>query len=158
MAIKLICDRDQFRGGRTSGVRWLDWQRDFEIAQRFWPPAVPLTRQGWDEARDAGYLYCAVIQKDQIVSMGAEFRFSNNAWMLAAVSTAAPYRRQGYARRVATFVTAHILDSGRVATCETNDDNVAMLRTAESIGFRWSEPPVPFGGPRTSSGSVTSDG
>jgi hypothetical protein len=36
---------------------------------------------------------------------------------------------------VVSLVTAHILDVGRRATCTTAQDNLAMQRTAESVGF-----------------------
>ena len=46
------------------------------------------------------------------------------------------FRRRGYATRVVAFVTAHILASGRVATCSTGEDNIAMRATARGVGFR----------------------
>jgi RimJ/RimL family protein N-acetyltransferase len=143
MTTKLKCDRSDFRGTDTSAVRWLEWDADFEMARQFWPTGIPLTRQMWEEARDAGYRYCAVVEGKEIVALAAEYRFSDAAWMLAAVRTSDRYRRRGYGKMVTSFVTKHILDSGRIATCEARDDNLAMIRTAESIGYRRSEQPAP---------------
>jgi RimJ/RimL family protein N-acetyltransferase len=141
---KLICDRGTFVAAECGAARWLDWDADFEMAQQYWS-RIPcaLERKDWDEARDAGYRYCAIIQDKQIVALAAEYRFSDEAWMLAAVSTAEARRRRGYGKQVCSFVTAHILESVRLATCETRVDNVPMIRTAESIGFRRSEPSPP---------------
>ena len=46
------------------------------------------------------------------------------------------YRGKGYAKAVCSFVTAHILASGRSATCSTRADNTSMLRVATALGFR----------------------
>jgi predicted GNAT family acetyltransferase len=120
-------------------VRWLDWDRDYPLARTFWPADKPLTREIWEQARDLGYRYCAIVEADEIASIAAEWRYSDKAWEVAAVGTAPTYRRQGYARSVVSFVTAQILGAGRVATCTTERDNVAMIRTAESVGFQIEE-------------------
>ncbi len=133
--LKFTCSEATFRSVGSGAVRWLDWLADFEIAQRFWPPEIPLTRQIWKEARNAGYRYCAVVENTQITAIAAEYRFSDDAWMLAAVGTAEANRRRGYGKQMCAFVTAHILESGRIATCETYEDNLPMIRTAESIGY-----------------------
>lgn len=134
--VRFTCDRGTFLGGESAAVRWLDWDADYEMAQQFWPPGIPLTRQVWEEAWDAGYRYCAVVEGKRIVALAAEYRFSDEAWMLAGVRTAEPHRRRGLGKQVCAFAVAHILGSGRLATCETREDNLAMMRTAESIGFR----------------------
>ncbi len=71
--------------------------------------------------------------------MAAIWRYSNEAWELAAVSTRPEFRQRGYGQSVASFVTAAILGQGRLATCLTAGDNTAMRRTAESIGFYHAE-------------------
>ena len=137
--VKLRCTREQFRPGTIDRVRWLDWDRDYPLARAFWPPDMPLAREVWDEARALGYHYCAIVEEDEIASIAAEWRYSDGAWEVAAVRTAPAYRRRGYARSVVSFVTAQILDAGRVATCTTGHENIAMIRTAESVGFEIEE-------------------
>ena len=44
-------------------------------------------------------------------------------------------RRRGYGQAVVSFVTGHILAAGRLATCSTSSDNLAMQRMAEAFGF-----------------------
>ena len=137
--MKLICDMGTFRPADTSKVRWLDWEADFTLAQQFWPPGVPLSKQDWQQARKDGYRYGAILEEGRIAAIAAERRFSEHAWMVAAVRTAPRLRRRGYGKSVVSFITAHILAAGRTATCGTRDDNVAMISTAESVGFKSSE-------------------
>ena len=59
--------------------------------------------------------------------------------MVAAVSTALAFRQRGYGKAVVCFVTAHILEQGRKATLLTANMNVAMHKTAESVGFYHSD-------------------
>ncbi|MHC4479728.1 MAG: GNAT family N-acetyltransferase [Planctomycetota bacterium] len=134
--VKLTCDEASFRPVDSGSARWLDWDEDFALAQQAWPQDARLSRQEWEQARADGYCYCAIVEDGQVVSIAAEYRFSEEAWMVAAVKTAPPFRRRGYGKEVVSFVTAHILDAGRKATCETRDGNLAMIRTAESVGFR----------------------
>jgi predicted GNAT family acetyltransferase len=120
-------------------VRWLDWDQDYPLARAFWPPDFPLTQEVWEEARALGYRYYAIVEGDEIASIAAEWRYSDEAWDVAAIVTAPAYRRQGYAKSVVSFVTGQILEAGRVATCTTQHDNIAMIRTAESVGFQVEE-------------------
>jgi RimJ/RimL family protein N-acetyltransferase len=134
--IWLKCTKDDFQPANCDHVRWLDWDPDFELASSMWPVDCPLTREVWIQARADGYRYCGAFVGKTIISIGAEYRYSEPAWMVAAVRTATAFRRKGHAKGVVSFVTAHILDAGRVATCCTAENNAAMIRTAESVGFR----------------------
>ncbi|MBN2391460.1 MAG: GNAT family N-acetyltransferase [Anaerolineae bacterium] len=136
MCVELICTLSDFHPASASHVHWLDWEQDFALAQAFWPPDLPLTPEIWAEARDLGYHYCAIVEDGQIASIAAEYRCVDDAWMVAAVGTAPAFRRCGYAKAVVSFVTQGILDAGRVAFCQTREDNLPMIRTAESVGFR----------------------
>jgi len=133
--LRLECTTDTFRPVSFDHVRWLDWDRDFTRAQAFWPSDKPLTRDIWDGARDEGYTYCAIVLDGQVVSMAARYCYADDEWMVAAVGTHAEFRRRGFGQKVVSFITADILDTGRLATCFTAEDNVAMIRTAESVGF-----------------------
>ncbi len=95
-----------------------------------------LTHTDWVEAHNLEYTYAAIVEDCRIISCAAVWRYSEEAWEVAAVITREGYRRRGYSKRMAAFVTRHILQNGRRATCTTNDDNAAMLATAKSVGFR----------------------
>jgi len=127
------CIAQTFRPFQRYPVRWLDAEADYDLARAYW--SRPLTQEDWRQFKADGYEYAAIVEDGQIFSLAAAWRYSDTAWEVAAVSTAPEKQQQGYARTVVSFVTAHILASGRKATCLTMQDNVAMQRTAESVGF-----------------------
>jgi RimJ/RimL family protein N-acetyltransferase len=133
--VSLTCTVTTFRPCQVYPVRWLDWDADFERAQGLWPMDFPLTHEVWEEAREAGYRYCGVVEGETLVACAAVWRYSDAAWEVAAVCTREAYRRQGYGRAVVSFATAHILAQGRVATCHTAVTNLAMRRVAARVGF-----------------------
>jgi RimJ/RimL family protein N-acetyltransferase len=137
--VRYVCTRETFRPAEHAQVRWLTWDDDFSLVQGYWKAGGhTLTRDQWLEARSLGYTYCAIVQDECIISLAAVWRYSEAAWEAAAVSTRQEYRRQGMAKAVISFVTEHILDEGRVATCTTGEGNLAMRRTAEAVGFVYS--------------------
>ena len=136
--VRYKCTKDTFRPSINHPVRWLDWEQDFELVQKRWKKLEPRAfRKMWQSAPQEGYQFCAIVDGEKLVAVAAVLRYSEEAWMLAAVSVDDPAdRRQGYAKSVCSFVTAAILDAGRTATCITRADNIPMQRTAESIGFQ----------------------
>ena len=134
------CSSATFRPQPRYPVRWLDWERDYDLVRTIWPDEVSLSRETWLEARELGYRYCAVVEGTRLLAIAAVWCYSGTAWEVAAVRTRPDARRRGYAHAVVSFVTAYILDSGRRATCTTGLDNAAMQRTAESVGFARIEP------------------
>ena len=131
------CTSDTFRPFDRYTVRWLEWEPDFTLAQAYWDSRQsPLSHETWLEARDLGYRYAAVVEGGMIRSIAACWRCSDPAWELAAVGTREEFQRRGYAKAVCSFVTAIILEAGRTATCTTDDDNLAMQKTAESLGYQ----------------------
>jgi hypothetical protein len=129
------CTRETFRPSALYPVRWLEPDRDYELAQAFWPTAVPLSREAWTEAYQLGYQYGALIEREHILSLAAVWRNAPTTWEVAAVRTHPAARRLGYAKTIVSFVTQHILAAGKMATCTTDAGNLAMQRTAESVGF-----------------------
>ena len=135
--IHLACTPADFVAQDASGVRWLDRVADYALARELWVAlGHALSEQDWGEAHDLGYTYAALVEAGKIASIAAVWRYSEPAWEVAAVSTRPEYRRRGYSTRVVAFVTTHILQHGRLATCTTRDDNAAMLATARRVGFR----------------------
>jgi RimJ/RimL family protein N-acetyltransferase len=131
----LICTPDSFRPADCSRVRWLDWENDYSLAQAYWPQDPPLSREDWEQNRAEGFRYCAIVEHEAIAALAAVWTYSETHWEVAAVSTALAFRQRGYGKAVVCFVTAHILEQGRKATILTESTNVAMLKTAESVGF-----------------------
>lgn len=131
----LICTLDSFRPGDCSRVRWLDWENDYLLARAYWPQDPPLSREDWAQNRAEGFRYCAIVEQEAIAALAAVWTYSQTHWEVAAVSTAPASRQRGYGKAVVSFVTAHILEQGRTATIWADYSNVAMLKTAESVGF-----------------------
>lgn len=134
--VHYICTQPTFRATMAHPVRWLVWEEDYPLMREFWPPHIGLSPQDWEEARASGYEYCAVIENGRAMAVAAVLRTSAAEWMLAAVMTRPEARHQGYAKSACSFATAHILKSVSTATMMTEDGNIAMRKTAESIGFR----------------------
>lgn len=116
----------------------MDWDKDFALVRAFKP--FPLSRQQWERSRHEGYSYCVVVENGEIVSWAGEKRLSDEVGEVVEVETVPPWRRKGYGKAVTSFATSHILEVCRLAMCKTRDDNLAMIRTAESIGYKRSEP------------------
>jgi ribosomal protein S18 acetylase RimI-like enzyme len=131
----LICTPDSFRPSDCSRVRWLDLENDYPLARAYWPQDPPLSREDWEQNRADGFHYCAIVEHEAIAALAAVWTYSQTHWEVAAVSTAPAFRKRGYGKAVVCFVTAHILEQGRKATILTEIRNVAMLKTAESVGF-----------------------
>jgi RimJ/RimL family protein N-acetyltransferase len=132
--VGLACAPDAFRPVAHEKVRWLDQDEDRSLFRV--DGGEPPPREDWEEWHAQGYRYCALVQDGTMLSKAAVWMYSDTAWELAAVWTDPAHRGQGYARSVCSFVTAHILASGRGATCHTVASNAAMLRVAESLGYR----------------------
>jgi RimJ/RimL family protein N-acetyltransferase len=150
--IYFICAREDFVPMPTPGVRWLDKVAEYELARRYWEGfGQDLSCCTWDKAHEFGYSYAALIEDGQIVSSAGVWRFSEAVWEVSAVSTWSAFRRLGYSRRVVTFVTAYILQEGRLPALSTLDDNHAMTATALRVGFHiipkeqvwWKYPELP---------------
>jgi predicted GNAT family acetyltransferase len=121
----------------TTPVRWLAPDADYELAEAYWRAhGQNLGRSTWLTAHEVGYRYCAIIENDRAVSIAGVWKFSDEAWEVAAVGTLEGYRRRGYSKRCVAFITAFILEAGQTATCRTSVDNTAMIATAKSVGFQ----------------------
>jgi predicted GNAT family acetyltransferase len=135
--IHFSCTRQNFLPVSSDNVRWLDQVATFPLAQAYWNEmGQSLTQKTWDMAHQFGYSYAAIVEELRGVSIAAVWRYSPDCWEVAAVSTLPGLRRRGYSKRVVAFVTSYILESGRLATCCTDDDNMAMIATARSVGFQ----------------------
>ena len=135
--ISLVCSKPDLIPVDDTGIRWLDLEVDYALARAYWRGhGQDLSRDTWEGAHVSGYQYAALVREGQILSCAAAWRYSDEAWEVAAVGTLDGFRRQRYAMRVVAFVTAYILAAGRAATCHTGEDNAAMQATARRVGFR----------------------
>jgi ribosomal protein S18 acetylase RimI-like enzyme len=111
----------------------LGW--DYVLAKSMWPETAPLSLEDGYQTRQEKFTYCAVVEDPAIHAMAAVWKCCDAAWEVVAVSTKPATRRRGYGKAVVTLVTAYILEAGRLATCSTASDNIAIQRTAVAVGF-----------------------
>jgi GNAT superfamily N-acetyltransferase len=98
---------------------------------------VNFTTAHWKDAENFGYRFGAYIKDGRIESLAGAIRWSENsaAWEVGAVQTREDAQRKGYGKQIVSFITKYILDSGKYATCNTQENNLAMQKTAVSVGF-----------------------
>lgn len=95
----------------------------------------PLSKQIWDQIFTEGTAYCGFFVGDKMAGRACVEKYSQNAWEIADVRVAKPYRNQGYASILCRFVMSYILSEGKTATIRTEDDNYAMQKVIEKLGF-----------------------
>lgn len=104
--------------------------------QEYWAAkGIPLTEEEWSSFERDGYTYCATAEGKMILAIAAVWRCSDSAWEVAAVSTREGFRQRGLAKSVVSFATRHILEAGKLATCTTGEENLAMRKTVEAVGY-----------------------
>ena len=94
-----------------------------------------LEKAKWDEIYSEETIYCGLFVDDIMVSRACVEKYSVNAWEVADVRTAKPYRGNGYAFQVCSFVLKYILDHGKTATMRTEEDNEKMKKVIAKLGF-----------------------
>jgi len=134
--IRLVCGQDTFRPVPSRRARWLDADGDYAAARGMWAHFIDLSRDEWRGFWRQGYEYVGIFDDGDLVARAALWRYSDEAWELAAVYVLPEWRRRGLAVEVCSLVTARILGAGRLATCNTRADNVPMQKTALALGFR----------------------
>lgn len=132
--VRWVANQAGFRPVDARNVRWLDSSdQDYALFCRF--IARPLPRDQYRKVTGC----CALIEDREIVALAYEATCSEEAAMVGGVETLAPFRRRGHAQAVVSFATAHILAAGRSAVMWTRDDQPAMVRVAESLGYKQQE-------------------
>lgn len=120
----------------ASSIRWLSvdeyplFSAHLELCGQ-----KPLPRSDWDDAYNEGTVYCGFFIEDEMAVRACVEKYSQNAWELSDVRVAKPYRNQGHAHELCCFVLSYILSQGRTATIRTEEDNFAMQRVIEKLGF-----------------------
>lgn len=141
--VHFVCTRETFvpeRRPHPFRLRRLG-PTDYPLALEAWHlRGGSLSRHEWERAwPDAGYEFAGAGAEDRLLSVAAALSWkppSPSSWELAGVWTRGGARNGGLATAVCSFVTAHILDRGRRATCSTTRSRPAMIRVAERLGYR----------------------
>jgi RimJ/RimL family protein N-acetyltransferase len=144
--VGFVCTAESFvpaRGPRIQAVRAVRWlgPADYPLVLEAWRlRGGSPTRDEWDTTWPAeGYRFAGIVSEGRLVSVAAALTWkppSPTSWELAGVWTREDARNRGLATAVCSFVTDHILENGRTATCHTTRSRPAMIRVAERLGFQ----------------------
>ena len=125
-------------------IRWIkvpdDYSAMFEFALDRDPNLNP-SGEEWEQWIEQEKLinncfYCAVFKDGKITATASVEKYSEDKWETASVRTLRTERNKGYAKMICYFVTKYILDSGKVATCHTEEDNYPMRNVIKFLGFK----------------------
>ena len=125
-------------------IRWQKVPDDYPAMREFWLDKNPDWQSNveeWEqwmekEKTENSCFYCAAFINNKIVAIGSVEKYSEDKWETAFVRTLIAERNKGYAKMVCYFVTKYILDSGKIATCHTKEDNYPMHNVAKFLGFK----------------------
>ena len=140
MDIKFKCTKDSFRGSSHNCVMEFDAYENFEQLSEFYVSFDKNLIFSKEEYFKGGIPYdmwddYVIWDNGKIVSRAAIWKYSQTKWEVAAVSSLPEYRGKGYGEMLVGHCTAIILSHGKVATCTTNDTNIAIRGLLEKVGF-----------------------
>ena len=82
-----------------------------------------------------GTEYCVLYADGKPVARACIEKYAADKWEVSDVRTAREYRGRGYAYRICAVVRNAILAQGKTPTIRTEQDNLAMRRVIEKLGF-----------------------
>ena len=89
----------------------------------------------FQKCHENGEIYCAIFVDELIVATAAVEKYTEDKWETGSVRVLRSERNKGYAKQICYFVTKFILDSGYIATCRTEEDNISMQKVIYALGF-----------------------
>ena len=97
----------------------------------------PITNELFrDMYRKGTARYCLLYNDNLPVARGAVEPLSEQTWEAADIRTAKDYRNKGFAKEILRFLSQYIIEHGKMATCRTEKDNIAMQRAIKSVGYK----------------------
>jgi len=95
------------------------------------------TLEEFQQLREEGYLYCGVFLDGRICSIAGLWKRAEDVWEVIAVGTREEYMRQGMAKSCVYFIADYILQNRKAASYTARESNIASVRTAQSVGFKY---------------------
>ena len=95
-----------------------------------------LSRKQWDGIVQADTRYCGLFIDGKMVARAGIEKLTDRYWEISDVRVAKEYRNRGYATAISGFVADEILKNGRVPTVRTRQDNDAMRKVIQKLGFQ----------------------
>lgn len=79
--------------------------------------------------------YCLLYIDDIPVARGAVEPYCDAMWEAADIRVVREFRNRGLAKEILRFLCADILSHGKIVSCRTERDNIAMRSALDTIGF-----------------------
>ena len=120
-------------------IRWLNMPEDYDLfcehlRERYPERVFPI--EDWLNWEKQGTPYCGLIKDGKMVARAAAEKYLVDTWETADVRVWVDERGNGYAKQICYFVTKFILENKKIATCRTEEDNVAMKKVIKALGFQ----------------------
>ena len=80
--------------------------------------------------------YCLLYHDGIPVARGAVEPLTDEVWEAADMRTAKAHHGKGFAKEILRFLSQYIIEHGKIASCRTEEDNVAMQKVIKSIGYK----------------------
>ncbi|MCL2404253.1 MAG: GNAT family N-acetyltransferase [Defluviitaleaceae bacterium] len=80
--------------------------------------------------------YCLLYHDGLPVARGAVEPLTDEVWEAADMRTAKVYHGKGFAKEMLRFLSQYIIEHGKIASCRTEEDNVAMQKVIKSVGYK----------------------
>jgi RimJ/RimL family protein N-acetyltransferase len=112
---------------------------DFDAFAALIPDALnaPLTRADWDGLTREGYLYFGCFEGERLLSRAGVWQRTQDVWEVIAVRTHGDFLRRGFGAAVVYAAASYVLRHVRVASYTADEGNLASVRTAQAVGFRF---------------------
>jgi len=118
-------------------VRWIT-EDDHEA---FAKPFRKWADHGWtlEEFRQfqSEGTFCGVFLDGRLCSTAALWKRAEDVWEVIAVGTSEDYQHRSMAKSCVYFIADYILQHHEVASYTTRENNIASVRTAQSVGFKY---------------------
>jgi len=129
---KIINDNDVI-------IRWLKMPDDYDLFcehLREQYPGREFFLEDWLKWEEQGTPYCGLFKSGKMVARAAAEKYLEDTWETADVRVWLSERGNGYAKQICHFVTKFILENNKIATCRTEEDNLAMQHVINALGFK----------------------
>ena len=119
-------------------IRWLNMPADYELfcehlRERYPDREFPI--EDWLKWEEQGTPYCGLIKNRKMIARAAAEKYLEDKWETSDVRVWVSERGNGYAKQICYFVTKFILENNKIATCRTEEDNIAMQKVIHALGF-----------------------
>lgn len=143
MNVKYVCFQNDYIPLPSQDVYQIDTFDQFQKLVAFFgePPSEEerMTEEEWKEQfrkMKNGPWVDFVIEKDnQIVARANIWHFQNDSSEIGCVRTVPEYQNRGFCTQIVSRCTEYILQKGSVPIGITAEDNLAMRRVFEKIGY-----------------------